>query len=221
MNINNNIHNLRQKVPAGCKLVAVSKTQAVDKIMEAYDAGQRLFGENKVQEIVTKSPALPQDIEWHMIGHLQTNKVKSLLPFVTLIHGVDSLRLLSEIDKQAGKLQKVVHCLLQVFIAKEETKFGFDESEVMDLIESGKVEAMKNIRIVGLMGMASFTDDKEQVRSEFRSLKLFFERLKKSNLPSNITMAELSMGMSGDYSIAIEEGSTMVRIGTAIFGSRN
>lgn len=221
MNINNNIHNLRQKVPAGCKLIAVSKTQPIDKIMEAYDAGQRIFGENKVQEIVTKYPALPQDIEWHMIGHLQTNKVKTLLPFVSLIHGVDSFRLLSEIDKQAGKLSITAHCLLQVFIAKEETKFGFDESEVMDLIANGKIESLNNIKIIGLMGMASFTDDKEQVRNEFKSLKSFFEHLKKSNSPANMNMTELSMGMSGDFSIAIEEGSTMVRIGTAIFGSRN
>lgn len=221
MNINNNILNLRQKVPAGCKLIAVSKTQPVEKIMEAYNSGQRLFGENKVQEILAKHPALPKDIEWHMIGHLQTNKVKSLLPFVTLIHGVDSFRLLEEINKQAGKLQKSVSCLLQMFIANETTKFGFDESEVMDLIHGGKIAEMTNVKVIGLMGMATFTDDQAQVRKEFKSLKSFFERLKKTNLPPNVTMTELSMGMSGDFPIAIEEGSTMVRIGTAIFGSRN
>jgi hypothetical protein len=221
MNINNNILNVRQKVPAGCKLIAVSKTQPAEKIMEAYNAGQRLFGENKVQEILAKQPVLPADIEWHMIGHLQTNKVKSLIPFVTLIHGVDSFRLLEEINKQAGKLGRSVSCLLQIFIANEETKFGFDETEVMDLIGNGKIAAMQNVKIIGLMGMATFTDDQSQVRREFKSLRSFFERLKKTNLPPNMTMAELSMGMSGDFQIAIEEGSTMVRIGTAIFGSRN
>ena len=221
MNIKNNIVNLRQKVPAGCKLIAVSKTQPAEKIMEAYNAGQRLFGENKVQEILAKQPVLPADIEWHMIGHLQTNKEKSLIPFVTLIHGVDSFRLLEEINKQAGKLGRSVSCLLQIFIANEETKFGFDETEVMDLIGNGKIAAMQNVKIIGLMGMATFTDDQSQVRREFKSLRSFFERLKKTNLPPNMTMTELSMGMSGDFQVAIEEGSTMVRIGTDIFGSRN
>jgi PLP dependent protein len=222
MNINNNINSLRQKVPAGCKLVAVSKTQPVERIIEAYNAGHRMFGENKVQELVTKQAALPQDIEWHMIGHLQTNKVKQIVAFVSLIHGVDSLKLLEEINKQGQKSGRVVPCLLQMFIAREETKFGFDEREILEMIDSGKISAMSHIRISGLMGMATFTDDKEAVRSEFRKLRQFFENLKSNHkMPSNMTMTELSMGMSGDFEIAIEEGSTIVRIGTAIFGSRN
>jgi PLP dependent protein len=221
MNINNNINSLRQKVPVGCKLIAVSKTQPPEKIMEAYDAGQRVFGENKVQELVTKHAALPEDIEWHMIGHLQTNKVKSVIPFAALIHGVDSFRLLEEINKQGEKQSKVVDCLLQVFIAKEETKFGFDQKEVLEMMSSDKFRDFRNIRVVGLMGMATFTENKDVIRDEFRSLKAFFDQLSKSQLPANVAMKELSMGMSSDYAIAIEEGSTMVRIGTAIFGNRN
>jgi PLP dependent protein len=221
MNINNNINYLRQKVPAKCQLIAVSKTQPPEKILEAYACGQKVFGENKVQELVSKSDALPKDIEWHMIGHLQTNKVKQLVPSVHLIHGVDSLKLLEEINKQAHKLSRSVNCLLQVFIASEETKFGFDRNEVFDLIASEKLRSLENIRIVGLMGMATFTEDKDVVRGEFRNLKTLFDDLAKRELPPNVQMKELSMGMSGDFEIAIEEGSTMVRIGTAIFGSRN
>jgi PLP dependent protein len=221
MNINNNINSLRQKVPAGCKLIAVSKTQPPEKIMEAYNAGQRVFGENKVQELVTKHAALPSDIEWHMIGHLQTNKVKSVIPVASLIHGVDSFRLLEEINKQGEKHSKIVECLLQVFIAKEETKFGFDQKELLEMISGDRFLAFKNIRVLGLMGMATFTENKDVIRGEFRSLKAFFDQLAKSNLPANMTMKELSMGMSSDYDIALEEGSTMIRVGTAIFGNRN
>jgi pyridoxal phosphate enzyme (YggS family) len=221
MNINNNINSVRQKVPAGCKLIAVSKTQPVEKILEAYEAGQRIFGENKVQELISKHAALPTDIEWHMIGHLQSNKVRQLVPFVSLIHGVDSFKLLEEINRQSEKISKITRCLLQIFIASEETKFGFDQQEVLDLIASGKFPILKNIKVEGLMGMATFTDKRDVIRSEFKSLKRFFDRLKQSDLPANISMNELSMGMSGDFDIAVEEGSTLVRIGTAIFGSRN
>lgn len=221
MNINNNINNFRQKVPHSCTLVAVSKTQPNEKILEAYDAGHRTFGENKVQELVQKHAALPKDIEWHMIGHLQTNKVKLIVPVVSLIHGVDSTRLLEEINKQARKMNTTVNCLLQVFIAKEDTKFGFSFDELTALFSSGQMENWTNVRVVGLMGMATLTEDREQIRQEFRGLKRFFDSLKERSLPPNARMKELSMGMSGDYEIAIEEGSTMIRIGTAIFGSRN
>lgn len=220
MNINIKITNLKQTLPSGCQLIAVSKTQPVEKLKEAYAAGQRIFGENKVQEVVPKFEALPKDIEWHMIGHLQSNKVKFIAPFIHLIHSVDSARLLEEIDKQAGKVGRTISCLLQLHIAKEETKFGFSEEEVMALLSSPSFKNLQNIKILGLMGMATFIDNPEQVRSEFRSLKKFFDALKKSSLPSKVEMKELSMGMSGDYQIAIEEGSTMIRVGSAIFGSR-
>mgnify|MGYP001221508490 CR=1 FL=1 len=221
MNIKTNINYLRQNLPAGCTLVAVSKTQPIDVIAEAYAVGQRVFGENKVQELVPKHEALPKDISWHMIGHLQSNKVKYIAPFVDCIQSVDSVKLLQEIDKQARKNNRTIRCLLQVFIASEETKFGFSEEEVRELIASGGLGELHNVSITGLMGMATFTDDEAKVRSEFRKLKLFFEALKKENLPPNMQMTELSMGMSGDYPIAVEEGSTIVRVGTAIFGERN
>ncbi|HOY49360.1 MAG TPA: YggS family pyridoxal phosphate-dependent enzyme [Chryseolinea sp.] len=220
MNINIKITNLKQTLPPDCKLIAVSKTHPIERLAEAYTAGQRVFGENKVQEIVPKYEALPKDIEWHMIGHLQSNKVKYIAPFIHLIHSVDSTRLLEEINKQAGKLERTIPCLLQLHIAKEETKFGFSEDEVMELLQSTSFKNYQNIKIVGLMGMATFSDNPGQVRNEFRSLKLFFDRLKKTSLPTNVDIKELSMGMSGDYKIAIEEGSTMVRVGSAIFGSR-
>ena len=221
MNINNNILNVRQKVPAGCKLIAVSKTQPAEKIMEAYNAGQRLFGENKVQEILAKQPVLPADIEWHMIGHLQTNKVKYIAPFVYLIHGVDSLKLLKEINKQGIKSGRIINVLLQVHIAQEETKFGFDEKELEDLFSANSRELieLKSLRIQGLMGMASFTDNEKQVRNEFRYLRSLADKY--SKLPiANCSLSILSMGMSADYKIAIEEGSNMVRIGSLIFGER-
>lgn len=221
MNIKNNIQNFHQNLPASVTLIAVSKTQGVEKIQEAYDAGQRVFGENKVQEIVPKHDALPKDIIWHMIGHLQTNKVKYIAPFVHLIHAVDSVKLLEEIEKQAKKNNRTIHCLLQVHIAREETKFGFSESELMELMDAPFIKTLEHVNIDGLMGMATFTDNTDQVRSEFRGLKMLFEKLKASPLPVAVKMKELSMGMSGDYRIAIEEGSTMVRVGTAIFGERN
>ena len=207
--------------PYNAKLVAVSKTKPVSDLMEAYSAGNRIFGENKVQELVSKAEEMPKDIEWHMIGHLQRNKVKYIAPFVSLIHAVDSVRLLKEIDKQAEKNNRVIDCLLQVHIAKEEAKFGFDAQELKLVVNDPEVAKMKHVRILGLMGMATFTEDNEQIRAEFKELKTLFDELKGGQLPENIVMKELSMGMSGDYTIALEEGSTMVRIGSSIFGLRS
>ena len=222
MGIKNNIANFTAELtPHGCSLIAVSKTHPVEKIQEAYDAGQRIFGENKVQELLAKyESGLPSDIEWHMIGHLQRNKVKFIAPFVSLIHSVDSERLLEEINKQGEKCARIIPCLAQIFIAHEESKFGFDEEELLSLLLSDSIKAMKNIRIDGLMGMATLTDDKAQVRAEFKILKTLFDRLKSTSLPENIQMKHLSMGMSSDYKIAVEEGSTMVRIGSGVFGGR-
>jgi PLP dependent protein len=221
MNIKNNINYFRQKLTPGCQLIAVSKTQPPEKIVEVYDAGQRAFGENKVQELVPKHESLPKDIEWHMIGHLQSNKVKYIAPFVHLIHSIDSVSLLQEVNRQGRKNNRVIPCLLQVFIADEKTKYGFSEDEVMELITSSAFPDLKNIAVKGLMGMATFTDDMEKVRAEFRKLKEFFDRLRENALPPNVQMEELSMGMSADFEIAMEAGSTLVRIGTAIFGDRN
>jgi hypothetical protein len=221
MDIKYNIQVLRQQLTASVSLIAVSKTQPTEVILRAYDAGQRVFGENKAQELCAKYEVLPKDIEWHMIGHLQTNKVKYIAPFVALIHGVDSLKLLTEINKQGQKVKRVIRCLLQVHIAREETKFGFSEEEVVALLQSTAVEPLQYISIAGLMGMASLTENQEQVRKEFRQLKSLYERLAGMALPANVTLRELSMGMSSDYRIALEEGSTMVRIGTAIFGERH
>src|SRR5690554_6219314 len=204
-----------------CQLIAVSKTKPIEDIMAAYDAGIRDFGENKVQEMVEKQPLLPADIRWHMIGHLQRNKVKHLAPFVHLIHGVDSLKLLRAIDKEGKKVDRVLSCLLQVHIAKEESKFGFSENELMDVVTDEAVANLAHVNIRGLMGMATFTDDEEQVRSEFRGLKRLMQKLRGMDLPPNFELKEISMGMSADYLIAQEEGSTMVRIGSAVFGERN
>lgn len=222
MVIKSNIKDLLAELQgSNSKLIAVSKTQPIEKIKEAYDAGQRLFGENKAQEMMAKHQALPQDIEWHMIGHLQTNKVKYIAPYVSLIHSVDSEKLLEEIDKQGKKAGRIIPCLLQVHIAKEETKFGFDPEEVVSLLSGSAIVQLKNIEINGLMGMATFTENKEAIRKEFQSLRKLFDDLKERALPSNAMMKELSMGMSSDYKIAMQEGSTYVRIGTAIFGERN
>ncbi|SDQ69690.1 YggS family pyridoxal phosphate-dependent enzyme [Flagellimonas zhangzhouensis] len=217
MSIKENLLEIKSELPDGVTLVAVSKTKPNEAILEAYEAGQRVFGENKVQEMVAKWEVLPKDIEWHMIGHLQRNKVKYMAEFVSLIHGVDSLKLLKEIDKQAQKHNRVISCLLQMHIAEEDTKFGLDQSELNELIHSDEFKAMENIKIVGLMGMATFTDNETQIHKEFAQLKSIFDSLK-SELPE---ISILSMGMSGDYNIAIEEGSTMVRIGSSIFGARN
>ncbi|MDH4092653.1 MAG: YggS family pyridoxal phosphate-dependent enzyme [Cyclobacteriaceae bacterium] len=221
MNIKNSITKFSQNLPPGCKLVAVSKTKPIERILEAYQANQRIFGENKVQELVAKYEALPKDIDWHMIGHLQSNKVKYIASFVSLIHSVDSMKLLQEINKQAIKANRSIPCLLQVHIAEEETKFGFSEEEVFSLLHDENFKKLQNIKIIGLMGMATLTQDSNQIRREFKSLKSLFEKIKLLTIPSTVEMKELSIGMSGDYKIAIEEGSTMVRIGSAIFGARN
>lgn len=206
----------------GCALVAVSKTHPAEKILEAYSAGQRIFGENKVQEMVAKHEALPElDIEWHFIGHLQRNKVKFIAPFVSLIHSVDSQRLLEEINKQGEKCNRIIPCLAQIFISTDDTKFGFDEQEFLGFLASFGFSQLKNIKVNGLMGMATLTEDQEQIRSEFKNFKSFFENLKAKPLPDNVQMKHLSIGMSSDYQIALEEGSTLVRIGTAIFGARD
>ncbi|WP_431161737.1 YggS family pyridoxal phosphate-dependent enzyme [Flagellimonas beolgyonensis] len=217
MSIQENLAEIKADLPEGVTLVAVSKTKPNEAILEAYEAGQRVFGENKVQDMVQKWEALPKDIEWHMIGHLQRNKVKYMAEFVSLIHGVDSLKLLKEIDKQAQKHNRVIPCLLQMHIAEEDTKFGLDEDELKALLASAEFKQMKHVKIMGLMGMATFTDNENQVRKEFARLKSLFENLK-LQLPE---IRILSMGMSGDYGIAITEGSTMVRIGSSIFGARN
>lgn len=211
---------IHKTIPAHVCLVAVSKTKPVSDLFEAYQAGQRHFGENKVQEMTEKWEVLPKDIQWHLIGHLQTNKVKYIAPFVHLIHSVDSLKLLAEINKQAAKHQRVISVLLQFYIAKEETKFGLDYEEAIALLNSEEYKNFENIQIVGVMGMASFTDDEKIVRSEFAQLKELFSKLKASFFQNNDSFKEISMGMSGDYQLAIEEGSTMVRIGSSIFGGR-
>jgi PLP dependent protein len=211
---------LEELKPKGVKLVVVSKTQPPEKILSVYHTGHKIFGENKVQELVEKQKQLPQDIEWHLIGHLQTNKVKYIAPFVHLIHSIDSLKLLHEVNKQAVKNNRVIDCLLQIHIAEEETKFGLDESEVLELLDSDIYKTLQKVRITGLMGMATFTNDENQVRKEFQHLKSIFNKLKLRYFQQDENFRELSMGMSGDYKIAIEEGSTIVRIGSLIFGQR-
>lgn len=221
MIIAQNLHKILESLPENVTLVAVSKTKPIADIKEVYDAGQRDFGENKVQEMVSKYDELPKDIRWHMIGHLQKNKIKYMAHFVHLIHGVDSLELLTEINKHAAKHNRIINCLLQVHIAQEETKFGMDFDEIETVLQSKIFMELHHIKVVGLMGMASFTDDENQVRKEFHSLSEFYKKLKNKPETLNFKLETLSMGMSGDYEIAIEEGSTMVRIGSAIFGSRN
>ena len=221
MDIKASIRSILSELPSHVKLVAISKTKPASDILAAYDAGQRIFGENKVQEIVPKYEALPKDIEWHMVGHLQSNKVKYIAPFIHLIHSVDSLNLLSEINKQAVRCNRTINCLLQVHIAMEETKFGFSEKELFQLLDSAGFHSLKNVSVTGLMGMATFTDDTEKVRSEFRHLASVFKELKQHKFSNNLEFRELSMGMSSDYQIAVKEGSTMVRIGSNIFGERN
>ena len=219
MSIESNLLSIKATLPEHVTLVAVSKTKPISDLLEAYEAGQRIFGENKIQEMAEKWEAMPKDIQWHMIGHVQTNKVKFMAPFVSLIHGVDSLKLLQEINKQAEKNDRIIDCLLQIHIAEEETKFGLDEEELASLLSSNAFDEMQNIRIVGLMGMATFTDNKEQIKKEFLHLKSIFDSSK--NLKSKISNLKiLSMGMSGDYQLAIDCGSTMVRIGSSIFGGR-
>lgn len=221
MSIADNLKKYKSEVESdGVKLIAVSKTQPIESILEAYNAGQRIFGENHVQEMVEKEAQLPKDIEWHLIGHLQTNKVKYIAPFVKLIHGVDSLKLLQEIDKQAAKNKRVIDCLLQVYIADEDTKFGLGFDEVIELLRDEAFAELKNIRIVGLMGIATNTKNEKQITVEFNELKVFFDGIKVSFFRKEDSFKEISTGMSADYKIAIGEGSTMVRIGSSIFGKR-
>ena len=221
MGIKENLVQIKSEIPAHVKLVAVSKTMPVNYLLEAYEAGQRIFGENKAQEIINKQPLLPADIEWHFIGHLKTNKVKYLPPFIGMIETVDSLKLLIEIDRQAVKLGRTINCLLEFHIAEEATKFGLDMADASKIIGSPEFCDLKNINICGVMGMATFTEDTEQIHREFSHLREIFDHLKKEYFSNNIHFKEISMGMSGDYKLAIEEGSTMVRIGSAIFGERN
>ncbi|HYW94235.1 MAG TPA: YggS family pyridoxal phosphate-dependent enzyme [Bacteroidales bacterium] len=220
MNLVENVKRLKAELPDHIKLIAVSKTKSVDDIKALYDSGHRMFGENKVQELTHKAGELPDDIEWHMIGHLQSNKVKYITPFVHLIHSVDSLKLLKVINKEARKNDRVIDCLLQVHIAEEETKFGFSSEEVEALLGSGKEDGLDHIRICGMMGMATFTRDEDQVRREFRFLKRLFDTTRETYFSDRPYFEWLSMGMSNDYRIAIEEGSNMLRIGSLIFGER-
>jgi pyridoxal phosphate enzyme (YggS family) len=218
--ISKKLAEIQKTIPTNVYLVAVSKTKPVSDLLEAYEAGQRHFGENKVQEMTEKWEVMPKDINWHLIGHLQTNKVKYIAPFVHLIHSVDSLKLLAEINKQAEKNQRVIDVLLQFFIAKEETKFGLDYQEATELLNSESFKNFKNIQVVGVMGMASFTDNQAVVKSEFTHLKTIFQQLKTEFFKESATFKEISMGMSGDYQLAIEQGSTIVRVGSSIFGGR-
>lgn len=217
MSIKNNLQNIISSIPEHVTLVAVSKTKPISDLMEAYNAGQRIFGENKIQEMADKHEQMPKDIQWHMIGHVQRNKVKYMAEFVSLIHGVDSFKLLKEINKQAKKHDRVIDCLFQIKIADEDSKFGMSANDASALFQSDEFSELKNIKIVGLMGMATFTDDMTQVENEFKFLKTTFDQLK----TQNSELKTLSMGMSGDYKLAIECGSTMIRVGSSIFGARN
>ncbi|MFY8066087.1 MAG: YggS family pyridoxal phosphate-dependent enzyme [Flavobacterium sp.] len=219
MSIKDNLLQIKSQLPENVTLVAVSKTKPVADLMEAYEAGQRVFGENKIQEMTEKWEAMPKDIQWHMIGHVQTNKVKYMAPFVSLIHGVDSLKLLQEINKQAQKNSRIIDCLLQMYIAEEETKFGLNEKELEDILHFVQNDKLQNIKVVGLMGMATFTDNQTQIKKEFLNLKSTFDKINSLSIV-NYQLSIISMGMSGDYKLAIECGSTMVRIGSSIFGNR-
>jgi pyridoxal phosphate enzyme (YggS family) len=216
MTISENLKKFKEELPKDVTLVAVSKTKPVSDLMEAYHAGQRIFGENKIQEMEAKWQEMPKDVEWHMIGHVQRNKVKYMAPFVHLIHAVDSLKLLKEINKEAIKNNRTINCLLQIKIAEEESKFGLDEADAASLLASEAVKKLQNVKIVGLMGMATFTEDEKQIAAEFQKLKKLYDHFKIDNSELSI----LSMGMSGDYKIAIENGSTMIRVGSALFGER-
>ncbi|GGF71681.1 YggS family pyridoxal phosphate-dependent enzyme [Wenyingzhuangia marina] len=217
MSISQNLVYIKKTLPKEVTLVAVSKTKPVSDLQEAYDAGQRIFGENKIQEMVEKYDVLPKDISWHMIGHLQSNKVKYMAHFVDLIHGVDKFSTLKEINKQAKKNDRIINCLLQLKIAEEDSKFGLSKEEILNILNSDDYSSLQNINVVGLMGMASFVEDESQIKQEFSSLKTFYEELK----PTQPQFNTISMGMSGDYELAIEQGSNMVRVGSAIFGNRN
>lgn len=215
-----NIEQIKQTLPSEVRLVAVSKFHPIEMIQEAYDAGQRIFGESRVQELVAKEAVLPKDIEWHFIGHLQTNKVKSIVPFISMIHSIDSPKLLQEINSAAGNAGRVVPCLLQIHIAREESKFGFSFEECREYLLSGAWRQFANVRLCGVMGMATFTDNCEQIKSEFLSLRNFFDEIKELYFSKDNSFCEISMGMSDDYPLAIEEGSTLIRVGSRIFGER-
>jgi PLP dependent protein len=221
MTVSEKLNEVKNTLGPHVTLIAVSKTHPVNLINEAYEAGHRHFGENKVQEMCEKSVRLPQDINWHLIGHLQTNKVKYIAPFVSLIHSVDSLKLLKEINKQGQKNNRVINCLLQFHIAEEESKFGLDMQEAENLLNSQEYKEMANVSVCGVMGMATFTENQEQVKKEFSTLKSIFDTLKKTHFHHSENFKEISMGMSGDYLLAMEQGSTMVRVGSSIFGSRS
>ncbi|MFT6192258.1 MAG: pyridoxal phosphate enzyme (YggS family) [Paraglaciecola sp.] len=221
MNISKNIKEFQLKIPKNVTLVAVSKTKPNEDLQEAYDAGQRVFGENKIQEMADKYDSLPKDIQWHMIGHLQSNKVKYMAHFVDLIHGVDKFKTLKEINKQAKKHDRIINCLLQAKIAKEDSKFGLSFSEIEAILKSTELVELSHIKIIGFMGMATFTDNQEQLSEEFSALKNFFETQKAKTETENCALEVLSMGMSGDYQLAIKNGSTMIRVGSSIFGHRN
>ncbi|MBN1200139.1 MAG: YggS family pyridoxal phosphate-dependent enzyme [Bacteroidales bacterium] len=220
MTLQANLQHLIQEIPSGVRLVAVSKTQSLETIRALYDAGQRIFGENKVQELITKYPRLPDDIEWHFIGHIQRNKVKFIVPVTSLIHSIDSFRLLKEVNREAGKISRKVNCLLQFHIAAEESKFGLSWEEAVDLLSSDEFPEMNHVNICGVMGMATFTDNQALVRKEFRHLRTIFQQLKERFFNDSPDFTERSMGMTNDYNIAIEEGSTLIRIGTMLFGPR-
>lgn len=221
MSVRENLLQVKSQVPDNVCLIAVSKTKPVEAIQEAYDCGQRVFGENKAQEMRDKHAVLPQDIQWHMIGHLQENKIKYIIPYVTMIHSIDSLKLLKEVNKKAIQCERVVDCLIEMDISHEDSKFGLSIEELRDMLESEDFQAMNNVRICGLMGIGSITDDREKTRQEFRNLKNMFEDIRKEYFQDKEYFTHISMGMSGDYDIAIEEGSTFVRVGSKIFGERD
>lgn len=229
MNIKNNIENLLKEIPDNVKLVAVSKTKSNENILEAYNAGLRIFGENKVQELSEKHPRLPEDIQWHFIGHLQSNKVKYIAPYISMLHAIDSLKLLKVVYKEGVKNNRLINCLLQIYIAEEETKFGLTYKQIIDLLQNPdfkelQKKSQKNnagFQISGLMGMATYTNDSEKIKQEFQQLKQYFDKIRTNYQSENQHFMELSMGMSNDYQLAIEQGSTMIRVGTSIFGARN
>lgn len=221
MSIADNLRQVLAELPSGVRLVAVSKFHPNEAIEEAYHAGQRIFGESKVQEMTAKYESLPKDIEWHFIGHLQTNKIKYMIPYVSMIHGIDTYKLLAEVNKQAGKAGRIVNCLLQIHVAQEETKFGFSPEECREMLEGGEWKQLTHVRICGMMGMASNTEDTEQIKSEFRLLNSLFQEFKATWFADSEAFTELSMGMSHDYHEAIASGSTLIRVGSKIFGERN
>ena len=220
MNIQENINDLKKDIPTNVRLVAVSKFHGVNDILQAYETGHKIFGESRVQELIEKQPSLPEDIEWHFVGRLQRNKVKFIVPFIKCIHSVDSKRLLQQIERQAANVNRVIPCLLQIHIAEEDTKTGFTEEECWDFLSKGKWKEWEHIQITGLMGMATFTDDEESVRGEFKKLKDFFNKVKEHFFTDESSFKEISMGMSSDYKTAVEEGSTLIRVGSNIFGER-